>query len=188
MNVSNGAAPAGATAAPAAAPTATARAPATGRSKVAQDLASRVKSLPLGQKLILGAALFFVALILIYTGTSSTRQDYKVLFAGLEEKDAAAVVAALEQAKLPYKFTEGGGAIMVPDNVVYETRLKLASQGLPKSGSIGLELLENQKLGTSQFVEQVNYQRGLEGELARSIASIASVKTARVHLAVPKQS
>ncbi|NBT74317.1 MAG: flagellar basal body M-ring protein FliF, partial [Betaproteobacteria bacterium] len=142
MNVSNGAAPAGATAAPAAAaPTAAARAPATGRSKVAQDLASRVKSLPLGQKLILGAALFFVALILIYTGTSSTRQDYKVLFAGLEEKDAAAVVAALEQAKLPYKFTEGGGAIMVPDKVVYETRLKLASQGLPKSGSIGLELL-----------------------------------------------
>jgi flagellar M-ring protein FliF len=149
---------------------------------------TRVKSLPLGQKLVLGAALFFVALVLIYTGTSSTRQEYKVLFSGLEEKDAAAVVAALEQAKLPYKFTEGGGAIMVPDKVVYETRLKLASQGLPKSGSIGLELLENQKLGTSQFVEQVNYQRGLEGELARSISSIASVKTARVHLAVPKQS
>ena len=155
---------------------------------MAQDVASRIKSLPLGQKLVLGAALFFVLLVLIYTGTSSTRQEYKVLFSGLEEKDAAAVVAALEQAKLPYKFTEGGGAIMVPDKVVYETRLKLASQGLPKSGSIGLELLENQKLGTSQFVEQVNYQRGLEGELARSISSIASVKTARVHLAVPKQS
>jgi flagellar M-ring protein FliF len=187
LNVSNGTA-AAAPAAAAAAPAAAKKPPATGRSKVAQDVATRIKSLPLAQKMVLGAALFFVLLVLIYTGTSSTRQEYKVLFSGLEEKDAAAVVAALEQAKLPYKFTEGGGAIMVPDKVVYETRLKLASQGLPKSGSIGLELLENQKLGTSQFVEQVNYQRGLEGELARSISSIASVKTARVHLAVPKQS
>ncbi len=180
LNVSNGAAAAPAPAA--------AKLPATGRSKVAQDVMGRVKSLPLGQKLVLGAALFFVLLVLVYTGTSSTRQEYKVLFSGLEEKDAASVVAALEQSKLPYKFTEGGGAIMVPKDVVYETRLKLASQGLPKSGSIGLELLENQKLGTSQFVEQVNYQRGLEGELARSISSIGSVKSARVHLAVPKQS
>jgi flagellar M-ring protein FliF len=187
LNVSNGAGPsAGASSAPGS--PAESKPTAAGRSKVAQDLVSRLKSLPLAQKLVLGGALFFVLLVLVYTGSSSTRQDYKVLFAGLEEKDAAAVVAALEQAKLPYKFTEGGGAIMVPDKVVYETRLKLASQGLPKSGSIGLELLENQKLGTSQFVEQVNYQRGLEGELARSISSIASVKTARVHLAVPKQS
>ncbi len=180
LNVSSGAAAAGGAPKP--------PLPVTPRSKVTQDFLTRIKTLPLGQKIILGGALGFILFILIYATTSSTRTDYKVLFSGLEEKDAAAVVAALEQAKLPYKFTEGGGAIMVPDKVVYETRLKLASQGLPKSGSIGLELLENQKLGTSQFVEQVNYQRGLEGELARSISSIASVKTARVHLAVPKQS
>ena len=70
---------------------------------------------------------------------------------------------------------------------MYETRLRLAGQGLPKAGNVGFELLENQKMGTSQFVEQVNYQRGLEGELARSISSLAQVKSARVMLAIPKQ-
>jgi flagellar M-ring protein FliF len=75
----------------------------------------------------------------------------------------------------------------VPESAVYETRLRLAGQGLPKAGNVGFELLENQKMGTSQFVEQVNYQRGLEGELARSISSLAQVKSARVMLAIPKQ-
>jgi flagellar M-ring protein FliF len=88
---------------------------------------------------------------------------------------------------VPYKFTEGGAAILVPESSVYETRLRLAGQGLPKAGNVGFELLENQKMGTSQFVEQVNYQRGLEGELARSISSLAQVKSARVMLAIPKQ-
>ena len=77
---------------------------------------------------------------------------------------------------------------MVPADLVYQTRLKLASMGLPKSGNVGFELLENQKFGVSQFVEQVNFQRGLEGELERSIQSIAGVEGARVHLAIPKSS
>jgi flagellar M-ring protein FliF len=89
---------------------------------------------------------------------------------------------------VPYQFTEGGGAITVPQGMVYETRLKLAGQGLPKAGNVGFELLENQKFGTSQFVERVNYLRGLEGELARSVSSLGQVKSARVHLAVPKPS
>jgi flagellar M-ring protein FliF len=89
---------------------------------------------------------------------------------------------------VPYQFTEGGAAITVPQALVYETRLKLAGQGLPKAGNVGFELLENQKFGTSQFVERVNYLRGLEGELARSVSSLGQVKSARVHLAVPKPS
>jgi flagellar M-ring protein FliF len=87
---------------------------------------------------------------------------------------------------VPYKFAEGGSAILVPAAQVHEARLKLASQGLPKGGGVGFELMENQKLGVSQFLEQVNFQRALEGELARSIQSIGSVQTARVHLALPK--
>jgi flagellar M-ring protein FliF len=75
---------------------------------------------------------------------------------------------------------------MVPADKVAETRLRLASQGLPKSGTTGMELMDNQKFGISQFAEQVNYQRGLEGELARSIESIGAVQSARVHLAIPK--
>jgi len=110
-----------------------------------------------------------------------------VLFSSVNERDGAAIVAALQQMNVPYKFTEGGAAILVPESTVYETRLRLAGQGLPKAGNVGFELLENQKMGTSQFVEQVNYQRGLEGELARSVSSLAQVKSARVMLAIPKQ-
>ncbi|HEX5539300.1 MAG TPA: flagellar basal-body MS-ring/collar protein FliF, partial [Methylophilaceae bacterium] len=89
---------------------------------------------------------------------------------------------------VPYHFSDGGSAILVPAEQVHEVRLKLAAQGLPKGGNIGFELLENQKFGVSQFVEQVNFQRALEGELERSIQSIDVVQTARIHLAIPKQS
>jgi flagellar M-ring protein FliF len=77
---------------------------------------------------------------------------------------------------------------MVPGDKVYDARLKLAGQGLPKAGNVGFEVLENQKLGTSQFVEQVNYQRALESELSSSIKTLAQVREARVHLAIPKTS
>jgi len=114
--------------------------------------------------------------------------DDKVLFSNLNDKDGAAIVASLQQMQVPYKYSEGGGAILVPAAMVHDTRLKLAGQGLPKGGFVGFELLENQKLGTSQFVEQINYQRGLEGELSRTISAISAVDNARVHLAIPKPS
>ncbi len=114
--------------------------------------------------------------------------DYKVLYSNVSDRDGGAIIASLQQMNVPYKFTEGGGAILVAAEKVSEVRLKLAAQGLPKSGAVGFELLDNQKFGTSQFAEQVNYQRGLEGELARSIESIGTIETARVHLALPKAS
>jgi flagellar M-ring protein FliF len=112
--------------------------------------------------------------------------DYRVLYSNVSDRDGGAIIESLQQLNVPYKFTEGGGAVMVPSNLVYETRLKLATQGLPKGGTVGFELMENQKFGISQFAEQVNYQRALEGELARSVQSIAAVASARVHLAIPK--
>lgn len=113
--------------------------------------------------------------------------SYSVLFSISDEKDGGHIVTALQQQNIPYRFSEGGHTILVPQAVVHDTRLRLAAQGLPKGGLVGFELLENQKLGISQFAEQVNFQRGLEGELARSIQSLAAVKGARVHLAIPKQ-
>jgi len=115
----------------------------------------------------------------------SRQPDWRVLYASLSDKDGGAVVAALAQMNLPYKFTEGGGAIMVPAAHVHDVRLKLASQGLPRGGNVGFELMENQKFGTTQFQERLNFQRGLEGELARSIQALAAVESARVHLALP---
>ena len=111
---------------------------------------------------------------------------YKVVFSNFNDKDGGAIVAALEQMNVPYKLADGGASILVPDDQVYQTRLRLAAMGLPRAGNVGFELLENQKFGVSQFVEQVNYQRALEGELERSIQSISGVDNARVHLAIPK--
>ena len=116
----------------------------------------------------------------------SQQPDYRVLFSNFTDRDGGAIVASLQQLNVPYKYSEGGSAILVPSNQVHDARLKLAAQGLPKGGNVGFELMENQKLGISQFLEQVNYQRALEGELARSIQAVSAVQTARVHLAIPK--
>jgi flagellar M-ring protein FliF len=156
---------------------------------VVGSLRERFQALTTNQRLFMGlgfAGLVLALGVVLSAGKSS--QDYRVLFANVNEGDGAAIVTALQQMNVPYQFTEGGGAITVPQALVYETRLKLAGQGLPKAGNVGFELLENQKFGTSQFVERVNYLRGLEGELARSVSSLGQVKSARVHLAVPKPS
>jgi flagellar M-ring protein FliF len=109
-----------------------------------------------------------------------------VLFANVGDRDGGAIIQALGQMNVPYKYADGGGTILVPADKVHDARLKLASQGLPKGGTVGFELVENQKFGTTQFQEQVNYQRALEGELARTVQSLAAVQSARVHLAIPK--
>ena len=131
-------------------------------------------------------AVAFLAMVVAGLVMWSRQPDYRVLFSNLSDRDGGAIVAALQQGNIPYKIADAGGAILVPSEQVHETRLRLASQGLPKNGSVGFELMDNQKFGISQFAEQVNYQRALEGELEKTIGSISSVKTARVHLAIPK--
>ena len=158
-------------------------------SNLFDSLSQRFKALTLNQRLLMGAGVLGLVLALgLALSSAKSNSDYRVLFTNVNEGDGASIVAALQQMNVPYQFTEGGAAITVPQAMVYETRLKLAGQGLPKAGNVGFELLENQKFGTSQFVERVNYLRGLEGELARSVSSMGQVKSARVHLAVPKPS
>jgi flagellar M-ring protein FliF len=117
----------------------------------------------------------------------STAPNYGILFTNVSDRDGGAILAQLTQMNIPYKNAEGG-TILVPGDKVHEARLKLASQGLPKGSIVGFEILESQKFGLTQFQEQLNYQRGLEGELARSIQTLAPVAAARVHLALPKAS
>ena len=138
------------------------------------------------QKMLLMVAVAAVIALVVASSTWLKQADYRILFSNIAERDGGAIIAALDQMNIPYKFNESGGAIMIPGGKVHEVRLRLASQGLPKSGGVGFELLENQKFGVSQFAEQINYQRGLEGELARTIQSIGAVQVARVHLAIPK--
>jgi len=138
----------------------------------------------------MGLAVGVAALFALIAGAWMWGQtpDYRLLYSNLSDRDGGAIIESLQQMNIPYKFAEGGGALMVASNKVHEARLKLASQGLPKGGNVGFELMENQKFGITQFAEQVNYQRALEGELARSVESIGAVAAARVHLAIPKPS
>lgn len=150
-------------------------------------LREAVNRLGTQQKIAFAVAIAAIFAILVGTLLWSQKPDYKVLFSNLGEKDGGNIIAVLEQQNIPHRLSDTG-AIMVPGERVHEVRLKLASQGLPRGGMVGFELMENQKFGISQFAEQVNYQRGLEGELARTIMSIGAVQSARVHLAIPKPS
>ncbi|MDE1942436.1 MAG: flagellar M-ring protein FliF [Betaproteobacteria bacterium] len=149
-------------------------------------LAQTLNQLSGSQKM--GLILAVAALIAVAAGLWmwGTTPDYRILYSNLSDRDGGAIIDSLQQMNVPYKFAEGGGALLVPANQVHEVRLRLASQGLPKGGTVGFELMENQKFGTSEFLEQVNYKRALEGELARSVQTLASVQTARIHLAIPK--
>ena len=136
-------------------------------------------------KLALGAfGLLAIAIALFFMGQ---QPDWKVLYANLNDKDGGAIIAQLTTMNVPYKYTEGGGAIMVPSDKVHDTRLRLASQGLPKGSVNGFELMEANRFGMTQFQERLTFQRGLEGELTRSIQSLSSVQAARIHLALPNQ-
>ncbi len=144
-------------------------------------------TMPLQKKIALAAGVAGLAAIIAASVMWSRTPDYKVLFANLSDRDGGAVIAALTQMNVPYRYAEGGGAILVPNDKVHDARLRLASQGLPKGGTVGYELLENQRFGVTQFQERLNFQRGLEGELARSIQALDAVQSARVHLALPNQ-
>ncbi|GAB3450367.1 flagellar basal-body MS-ring/collar protein FliF [Massilia solisilvae] len=141
-----------------------------------------------GRNIVLGVVAAVALAVAVALWMWSQQPEYRVLFSNYSDRDGGAITASLDQMGVKYKFSEGGSAILVTADQVHDVRLKLAAQGLPKGGNVGFELMENQKLGVSQFLEQVNYQRSLEGELARSIQSLGAVASARVHLAMPKPS
>ncbi|MDC9597303.1 flagellar basal-body MS-ring/collar protein FliF [Xenorhabdus anantnagensis] len=146
---------------------------------------SRIKADPKVPLLVAGSAAITIVVALFLWLRSP---DYRVLYSNLSDKDGGEIVTQLTQMNVPYRFSENGSALMIPTEKVHETRLKLAQQGLPKGGAAGFELLDKEKFGISQFSEQVNYQRALEGELARTVESLGPVQSARVHLALPKPS
>src|SRR3990167_2477750 len=143
--------------------------------------------LPPGRKLGLMVALAAVIAIVVGSWIWAQTPDYRILYGNLSDRDGGAVVESLQKLNIPFKMAEGGGAIMVPSGMVYEARLKLAAQGLPKGGAVGFDLMDNMKIGVTQFQENVAYQRALEGEITRTIEAVSAVQGARVHLAIPKE-
>jgi len=160
-------------------------APAQAPANKANEWLTRLRANPRIPLMVASAAAVAIIVALILWAKTP---DYRVLYSNLSEKDGGAIVTQLTQMNVPYRFSDNGGAIMVPADNVHELRLKMAGLGLPKGGAVGFELLDQEKFGISQFSEQVNYQRALEGELSRTIETLGPVKSARVHLAMPKPS
>ena len=147
----------------------------------------RLSALDRAQRMRLGVGAALLVAVAIAAIVLGRQPDSRVLFANLNDKDGGAIVAQLSQLNVPYKHADGGGAILIPADRVHDVRLRLATQGLPKGSVAGFELMESSKFGMTQFQERLNFQRGLEGELTRSIQALSSVQGARVHLALPNQ-
>lgn len=147
----------------------------------------RLSALDRSQRMRLGAGIALLVVAAVAAMVMGRQPDYKVLFSNLSDKDGGAIVAQLSQMNVPYKHADGGGAILIPAERVHDVRLRLATQGLPRGSVTGFELMEANRFGMTQFQERLNFQRGLEGELTRSIQALSSVQGARVHLALPNQ-
>ncbi|CBE68814.1 MAG: flagellar M-ring protein FliF [Candidatus Methylomirabilis oxygeniifera] len=125
---------------------------------------------------------------LLWMVFSTHRPDMTTLFSQLNPSDAGAIVDELKSGKVSYRVVDGGTRILVPSAVVHEIRLHLATRGLPQGGGVGFEIFDRTTLGTTDFVQRLNYQRALQGELARTIGQLKEVTAARVHLALPQPS
>ena len=145
-------------------------------------------NLSLNQKVLFGGvALLILVATVVMASSMSKENPYQVLYAGLDQKDAAAVVEKLNEMKIKHKLEDNGTTISVPAEVKDSTRLKLAAENIPR-GESGFELFEQSSFGETQTDKKVKYQAALQGELARSIQSLEKVKAAKVNLALPEDS
>ena len=147
-----------------------------------------VKGLSTTKKLTIVSliALFVFSTVLMVSW--ATKKDYGILYKDLSAADAGTVLRYIKDSKTPYQVSGGGNTILVPVDKVYDIRMELAAQNLPHGGGVGFELFDNTKLGMTEFMQNVNYQRALQGELARTISSFPEVKSARVHIVIPEKS
>ena len=140
-----------------------------------------------GRVTVVGGVVLILVIVAAFAAWALHR-DYQVLFKDLAQRDAAAVVAELKRIKVPYRIDDDGSTLRVPGDKVHETRLALMGRGVPLSGGVGFELFDNNDLSMTEYTQRINYQRALQGELARTIMSIEGVKLVRVHLVLPDSS
>ena len=137
------------------------------------------------RQLTFAAGLLCILLLLVGGTYWITRDDYQVLFSELSGQDAGAMVSELDRMKVPYRLADNGTTILVERDLVYKTRLKVMAKGLDLHGTVGFEIFNNTDFGTTEFAQKVNYQRAMQGELARTIMGFEEIKHARVHLVLP---
>jgi flagellar M-ring protein FliF len=152
------------------------------------QLLKLLSSLSVKQRISLAAAAIAIAAGLWSFTQWNLERNFHPAYTGLSPEDAGAVTAKLREQGIEYRLDESGGTVKVASDKVAEARLRLASAGLPKTGRIGFELFDNTNLGLTEFAEQVNYRRAVEGELERSITTLAEIERARVHITLPKDS
>lgn len=149
-------------------------------------LTEQWRSLTGSAKVGLAVGILVILGVLVGGALWILRDNYQVLFADLNERDAAAMVAELDRLKTPYRLSDGGTTVLVEEDAVYRTRLKLMSKGISLNGTVGFEIFNNADFGMTEFSQKVNYQRALQGELARTIMAFEEIKAARVHLVLPE--
>lgn len=138
----------------------------------------------------IGVVLALVVVIGGFAGllAMGSKPTYEVLFSNLSQEDAAQVVEKLREMRIEYELAASGTAVLVPGEAIYETRLALAGEGLPRGGGVGFEIFDQTKIGATEFMQRINYQRALQGELARTIDQFQEVQSSRVHIVTPKES
>ncbi len=147
----------------------------------------RWNDLPRGRQLALAGIVAGTIVVLYFVFIASSSPNLVVAFSGLAAEDSAAIADQLEKDGVAYEIGGGGSTVSVPANRVAEVRIQLAQAGLPKGGAVGLEIFDKTNFGATDFVQQVNFRRGLEGELARSINTLDGVRASRVHIVMPKE-
>ena len=155
--------------------------------KVFGQLGAALSAMTLKKKISLLAVIGLTVVGLIYLIQWSGRPTFERLYTGLSVDDAGLIVEQLKSQKIPYRITGGGSCIEVPAEQVYELRMVMASEGLPQGSGIGFEVFDNAKLGMTEFMQNVNYQRALQGELARTINQIDEIESSRIHIVMPTQ-
>lgn len=141
-----------------------------------------------GQKAVTVLATVAIVIAAVFVGSYVSRPPLVPLFSGLQPSDAAAITAKLQAAKVPFQLSQGGETILVPQSAVYQERVDMAQAGLPSSGKVGLSILDKTGITTSQFTQQADYQRALQGELSSTIDAIQGISASQVNLVVPPQS
>ncbi|HVP56879.1 MAG TPA: flagellar basal-body MS-ring/collar protein FliF [bacterium] len=144
-------------------------------------------NLTVGQRIMLVGTVFAIVAAIVVGSLVAQRAGYSTLYSGLSAEEAGQVAQKLDQKSMPYRVVAGGTAIAVPSSKVYSTRIELASEGFPRSGTVGFEIFDKSVFGMTDFLQKVNYRRALEGELAKTIAQLDEVEGVRVHIVVPER-
>jgi flagellar M-ring protein FliF len=154
--------------------------------QIGKQLLGLWKQLGVNQRISLALTALLVAVGLSAIVFWSSRTDYALLYGRLPESESAKVIAALDEAKVPYKISSGGGSILVPGNKVHQVRMQLATKGIPRGDGVGFEIFDKSNIGVSDFIQRANYLRAVQGELARTIGQVDSIESARVMVVIPE--